>query len=319
MQTQKPRMTAGFDGATISHREFIADITGSELFGLTSFEINPGLSSLFPWLSNIAVNYETFKFTKLQFHYETAVSTTTGGSILLAVDYDAADAPPVNKREMMSYASATRSAAWQESTFNCRPSDLCKFVKERYVRSKTENGDIKTYDVGNFFIATQGTPAAEMGELYVSYTVQLHTPQYNSNVPVVAVDHEHEEKEESPPQLASFGLSADQAFASGTTAVLAWDVEHTNTAAITNTGGYFVPPAGTYQVYFRGFLYSGLTLEFLVDGSSLNPSVVIQTGERTVSVYITVDGTNQVTLRGTASAATNIYAAFPTTLMFTRL
>jgi hypothetical protein len=184
IQTRKPQMRANADTATITHREYVADISGSNDFSVLGFSINPGLQNLFPWLSKIAVNYETYKFLKLAFHYETAVSTTTGGSMMLAADYDAYDATPTDKRQLMSYAHAERSAAWQESCFTCRPGDLTKFVKDHYVRTDEEKGDLKTYDIGNFFMATQGTPSGEMGELYVSYTIQLSTPQLSAPVSI---------------------------------------------------------------------------------------------------------------------------------------
>lgn len=98
---------------------------------------------------------------------------------MMALDYDASDAPPGDKCKLMAYAGATRSAAWDESNFRARPADLAKFAKERYVRIPGLTiVDIKTYDVANLFIATQGMgDALEVGELYVNYTVELQTPQ----------------------------------------------------------------------------------------------------------------------------------------------
>jgi hypothetical protein len=44
--------------------------------------------------------------------------------------------------------------------------------------------DIKTYDVANFFIATNGQAApSDIGELYVEYDVELLTPQLNNSAP----------------------------------------------------------------------------------------------------------------------------------------
>jgi len=180
--TRKPKMRASSTSATISHREFIGDIAGSIAFEGNAFALNPGNGLVFPWLSSIALNYESYVFKDLHFHYETSVSTTTAGTVMLAVDYDASDTAPPTKQHLMAYAQAQRSAPWQECAFNCRSGDLTKFAKERYVRDASPPaGDIKTFDVGNLFLATQGnTSDAIIGELYVSYTVELRTPQVHT-------------------------------------------------------------------------------------------------------------------------------------------
>jgi hypothetical protein len=178
-------MRATATHATITHREFVGDVDGSVLFGSSQYALNPGNSVVFPWLSSIALNYESYVFKQLHFHYETSVSTTTAGTVMMAVDYDASDAAPASKQILMGYAQAQRSAPWQECAFNCRSGDLHKFAAERYVRGLTiPTGDVKTYDVGNLFLATQGNATGDMiGELYVSYTVELRTPQIHNSLP----------------------------------------------------------------------------------------------------------------------------------------
>jgi hypothetical protein len=260
-------MRASADAATITHREFVGDITGTALFALSKHVINPGMPGLFPWLSKIAINYETYNFTKLQFHYETAVSTTTSGSILMAVDYDAGDADPLDKRQLMSYAHAVRSAAWQEDTYSCHVADLSKFVKERYVRKEEEKGDIKTYDVGNFFIATQGTPAAEMGELYVSYTVVLRTPQSAGVAPSAAP---------TSPLAAQFHMTVPE----NVPAVASWLVPYLgvtfNSASILQVGSNFYLPPGDYEFSVNFLCTAGPISAFRIEknGSLLVPDRV---------------------------------------------
>lgn len=176
--------------AIITHREFIADVAGSVAFAASEYAVNPGNSAVFPWLAQIALRYESYVFKRLHFEFETVSSTLTAGSIMMACDYDAADNAPVDKQTLMSYAQATRSAPWQECSFAAKSSDLTKFTRERYVRGDTPpSGDIKTYDVANFFLATQGmTNADAVGELYVSYTVELRTPQLNLAAPSLPLE-----------------------------------------------------------------------------------------------------------------------------------
>jgi hypothetical protein len=61
---------------------------------------------------------------------------------------------------------------------------LLKFGIQRYVRSAgvPANTDIKTYDVGRFYVATSNTPSSPttLGELYVTYEIELITPQLSN-------------------------------------------------------------------------------------------------------------------------------------------
>lgn len=190
-RTRAPSVRTRLNSASITHREYIGDVNGTVAFAANSFAVNPGNPAVFPWLSQIAQRYESYVFHSLHFEFETVASTLTAGSVLMACDYDAADAAPADKQTLMSYAQATRGAPWQESRFSARSSDLTKFSRERYVRdANTPSGDIKTYDVANFFLATQGmADTSAIGELYVSYNVELRTPQLTSATPALSIEY----------------------------------------------------------------------------------------------------------------------------------
>lgn len=170
------------DGAIrVRHREYLFDLVGTT----TSFHnrvlpINPGLS--FPWLSQLASLYESYLFNKLEFEYCSSAATSFGGSIMLAIDFDAGDPAPLSKVDLMANVNAVRTAVWEGVAYQASNADLKKFGTQRFVRTGNlqANQDIKTYDVGNFNIATQGVSNATLGEVYVSYDVTLHTPQPSS-------------------------------------------------------------------------------------------------------------------------------------------
>jgi hypothetical protein len=169
----------------VRHREYIADVAGVVAFGTVSYAVNPGIAATFPWLSTLADRYESYKFNKLNFVYETTKSASTNGSVQGLIDFDAADAAPTTKALFMGHANAVRAAVWQEFTFDARSVDLNKFAHERYVRSGAlaSNLDIKTYDVGNFFIGAAGcADTSAVGELYVEYDISFRTPQLNPAV-----------------------------------------------------------------------------------------------------------------------------------------
>lgn len=190
--TSDPHIKSGRGGnITVSHREFVADVnvetTGFDL--QYQFGVNPGNSSLFPWLSQIATRYEMFKFRSLRVIYEPQCGTSTTGTMMLAIDYDASDPAPVSKPQMMAYKNAVRSPLWFACTHTSAAADLHR-LKTNYVLSGAQpiNTDIKTYDIGNLFVALQSNGGdTSAGELYVEYVVDLLTPQITNDPPSATI------------------------------------------------------------------------------------------------------------------------------------
>jgi len=186
VRTPRPKMTTLPNGdCLITHREYIQDVvagTGTpSVFNNTTIPINPGQRGTFQWLSRVAVNYESYNFEKLNFVYETEAPTTLGGTLVLAVIYDATEPAAATKQQAMAYRSAIRSAPWLECKHVSMKEDLRK-SKTSYVRPAAQpaNTDLKTYDIGFLNLITQGvtTASSVLGELYVEYTVRLMTPVY---------------------------------------------------------------------------------------------------------------------------------------------
>jgi hypothetical protein len=185
VRTQAPNVSGspytGDGRTTIRHREYIGEVAGSVDFAVSSYSINPGLVGTFPWTARYpAQGYESYVFDNLCFYFESEKSSNTNGSVMLAIDFDAADSSPPNKTQLMAYHNAVRANVWMECKLTASKADLNKFGVQRYIRSGalSSNQDIKTFDVGNFLIATQGcADTTKIGELYVEYTVTLHTPQ----------------------------------------------------------------------------------------------------------------------------------------------
>jgi coat protein with S domain len=185
----KPRMRQSGDTFTVTHREFIKDVSAASAgFNLSTSAINPGLASSFPWLSQIASRFESYIFDRLDFIYQPICNTTTPGSVMMAVDFDALDLPPADKVVFMANQNAVRCSPWDNVRYSSKPKNLHKFGIQRYVRTtaQPDKSDVKTYDVGNFLVGSTNTPAAPttLGELYVEYTVRFFTPQIQTSIPV---------------------------------------------------------------------------------------------------------------------------------------
>lgn len=195
VRTQKPIMETKRNGdCRIRHREYIADIVAAagtpSAFVANGYVINPGQSRSFPWLSRVASNYESYRFDKLIFAYETEAPSSLGGTLVLTIDYDAADAAPTSKQQAMAYRSSVRSAPWTPCLHASIGEDLHK-AKSNFIRlgAQPPGTDIKTYDIGNLFVISQGvtTASATLGELYVEYDVMLMTPVFENVSGVVPV------------------------------------------------------------------------------------------------------------------------------------
>lgn len=187
-KTSAPKITGGNGSVRVRHREYLFDVPGNSQWNIFPFSINPGLSAI-TWLNQLANLYESYLFHSLKFNFESTSPTTERGSVMLAIDFDAADDPPSGKQEIMAMQGAVRSAPWESVVYNATAQNLSKFGVQRYVRSGVLNSnlDIKTYDVGKFYCAVQGTSAVtSIGEIYVDYDVTFYTPQ-SSNALIIGL------------------------------------------------------------------------------------------------------------------------------------
>lgn len=184
-QQTPPSMNYSKDGreVVVEHTELIvSDVAGSVDFLNRPFPVNPGMSITFPWLSQMAVLFESYQFDKLEFEYENATSSTSVGTVMSAVDYDASDPAPVSKIQLAAYEGYKRSVPWLDFTQKSPKRDLQK-RKTYFVRNGTipAGSSINDFDTGNFNLATQGqATTANIGELYVHYKVKFTTPQLSN-------------------------------------------------------------------------------------------------------------------------------------------
>ena len=181
----------------VSHREYITDIFGppaGTAFNNQVYKLNPALPSTFPFLSQIASNYEEYEFAQMIWSYKSTTTdignSTTGqcGTVVLAVNYNAAAPPFVDKGTMMEYFGSVNVKVTEDARcgVECDPSKNAG-TTAMYTRSGPPmvNQDIKTYDRGTFQLAICNSPAAyanlPIGELWVDYTVILRKPKLFTN------------------------------------------------------------------------------------------------------------------------------------------
>lgn len=186
---------AGDDGIVVSSKEFVTDIYAPSVAGAfqnTTWDLNPGIARSFPWLSQVACNYEEYEFEQLIFTYKSNVTDFVAsngqvGTCLTATQYNANDLPFSSKTEMMHYEGAVDSKTTDNvvSGVECDPTKNSG-APGKYVRAgpPIPGQDLKTYDLGVFNLAVSNAPASfanqALGELWVSYTVRLRKKKFFS-------------------------------------------------------------------------------------------------------------------------------------------
>lgn len=180
--TQIPQFSSSRQTNIICHREYLGDISGTTNFNLSAYALNPGLPGTFPWLATVAQNYQEYRFHGMVFEFRSLLTDfVTGGapgSIVMATNYNADAERFSSKQEMENseFAVATKPTQSLMHAIECAI-DQTTF-KQRYVRTGavTSGQDLRLYDWGNFYLATQGNPTQNLGELWVSYCVEFFKP-----------------------------------------------------------------------------------------------------------------------------------------------
>lgn len=185
-----PVMHSASESITFRHREYIADVSSSTSFVTTTYSINPGLPTTFPFLSAIAQNFQEYDFKGLVFEFKSTSadalnSTNTAlGTIILAAQYRA-DAPAfTDKQQMLNemWSIDGKPSECRLLPIECAPIENPFNVQ--YVRTGTiTTGDIKMYDLGNLVVGSYGSQAsAVVGELWATYEVVLRKPQLSTGL-----------------------------------------------------------------------------------------------------------------------------------------
>jgi len=99
------------------------------------------------------------------------------GTVVIAMDYDAADPSPTSISGMMAFMEAGCCSPWTRVSL---PQTRVWQQGVKYVRLGllADNLDVKTYDVGKLFVALDGLTSANLlGFLRVHYEIELVIPQ----------------------------------------------------------------------------------------------------------------------------------------------
>lgn len=183
----------GRGGCRIRHSEYLQDCITSSTVGAFQNEgmwlINPGNPETFPWLWQIATQFEEFEFHGLVFEFKSTSADALGatntalGVTIGATDYNVTHQPFPNKQAADNYewTVSGRPSLSHKYPVECKPS--MNVLNHLYVSSATAipttgNQDPRLTWLGGFQFMTQGFQAASVniGELWVHYDVCLYKP-----------------------------------------------------------------------------------------------------------------------------------------------
>jgi hypothetical protein len=325
MGTTVPSFGDMANGTVIRHREYIADIIspGNTGFNVTTYPVNPGLASVFPWLSSIAANYQQYIIRGMVFEYVSTssdyVSTSALGSIVLSSEYDVTQPNYQNKTQM---ENSQFCVSGKPSTCIMHPIECDKRVTNnpiKYIRSAgvPSNDDARLYDWATLQLAIVGSPTAVstgLGELWVSYDIILLKPVLTEGLvgSTILMDH--------------FQLGN----ALSTTHYLSQDTTTTNKPTTASTMGgttktstYSFPTfvtSGLFQVFWQATggassltgtftpTFVNAALKSLINGNSagtLEGTAARTDAVQWLEMMVTVTGTNaSFTLAGSANLPT---------------
>lgn len=179
---QIPKFNTSRQTNVVCHREYLGDITGTAAFNNTTYPLNPGISTTFPWLSSVATSYQEYKFHGLVFEFRSLITDfVTGGApgvLVMSTNYNA-DAPSyTTKQEMENAEFAVATKPTMNLMHGVECADTQTILPQRYVRvgDVPSGQDLRLYDSGNFQLATASNPVQNLGELWVSYCVEFFKP-----------------------------------------------------------------------------------------------------------------------------------------------
>jgi len=184
--TTSPTFALAKEGIRVAHREFITDVTINNTgFSAQTFPINPGQSITFPWLSNIAQNFQQYVIHGLIIEYKStsaqlySSTNTSMGTVIMSFAYDPSQVPFTNKQAQLNadWAVDVRPDLSTMAALECaRNSNV---FTELLVRPDAllPPSTLQVYDMAVFQISTVGSQVANtIGELYVTYDITFKKP-----------------------------------------------------------------------------------------------------------------------------------------------
>lgn len=243
---------SGRRGTRVVEREYIGDIVsgtlsgGSTVFSNTSYSINPADPVTFPWLSQLASQFEQWEPNGIVFEYRSTSSEYNGtsqslGVVILATDYDALDPQYSSKAEMENadYSMSVKAASSAVHGIECDPRERPTPIL--ICGAGATGSDRRFHDLGTFQVATQGMSAAgvTLGELWVSYDITFYKKQLHGTLARDLISY---------GSYATAGISTSDYFGSADASFRSWGTM--DGSALVTADTVYLPPKALVGSHF---------------------------------------------------------------------
>lgn len=169
----------------VTHRECLGTLIsqGDGFAFLKKLTFNPTNKELFPWLSNIAQNYTTYRVNGAVVTYETNSSdyatNSALGTVCIATRYDSREPDFVSMVDMQNsqFAVSAKPSLNILHPLECDPEAQAQ--KLWFNRRGGETSTAYGYDKCRIYVASEGLTApagAVIGRLWLSYDITLMSP-----------------------------------------------------------------------------------------------------------------------------------------------
>lgn len=192
-QTWSVRQGQGRQGITVRGRDFYCSVADSDkgsdlIYKERDVPFYPTDGSMFPWMSKMAILFQTYKFLDLKFVFEPQCSSTTPGVVAMYFNPDPTSVKPVSWSDITQTGVNVHGSVWAKHILSV-PQSMCSSRREYYVKDKFESlsaafNDVTgkeelKYDPLEYFAGRFGFKAADFGnatglvfgKIYVEYLI----------------------------------------------------------------------------------------------------------------------------------------------------
>lgn len=171
----------------VCHREYIGNVNTTTSFANTVLQLNPGLQGTFPWLSQIASKFLSYRMHGFAVQFVStsanAIASTNGsqGIIGLTSNSNAAQAGFANRQQFLNSFGSISSAPSENSMMGleCARHLQANSTDTMYIRTGAlgSNDSLQLYDMATLQFCSDGAQSSyQAGELYLLYDVELLNP-----------------------------------------------------------------------------------------------------------------------------------------------
>lgn len=169
----------------VMHREYVSDVIVPAVpatFTNRTYRVNPGNSTTFPWLANIANNYQQYTIRGMVVEFVTTstdyAATSALGSVILSTNYNVMDPAYKDLKEVNNsqFSVAGKPSLNILHAIECDPRT---FSYKNYYTAASNVATTPTNDFALLQVVTSNLTAAAgtaLGQLWISYDIELTKP-----------------------------------------------------------------------------------------------------------------------------------------------